>query len=413
MMNIFIMILVAILMLGFYMISSPNQQIKEQETEYAITQSDLRSIAECANAKHNAQMKGVEYQDICIKQNEIQSEFICLNSSQRKTNCEIIRNKKPDYSYIITATKKLPKDNYNSMLDVLETYFPDAGNFGIFLDGKIMSSGISNAREVPETIIKELNLENGQLVYLTQYEMPDNNTEFTTPDDANIVCPIGTIKTYKFSRWQCIPYNTKTDCGGDMIWDSELLECVADESKKPLCAEQQTAVIVDNVWECVNPFPEKACPDNMVARLNYTTLEWECVSDPTAIETVTKCENVKKGAVYGAIGSTVRIPSSSCTDCEKMLIDPDTCVSVCIPDPNQINNPKCYPGNPRECSGNSRAFYFGFPSYSYATNIEELKGENIPLDAQHAQNRKFNCLDCGMGEINSAKSNPPYIAVCK
>lgn len=96
-----------------------------------------------------------------------------------------------------------------------------------------------------------------------------------------------------------------------------------------------------------------------------------------------------------------------------MLIDPDTCVSVCIPDPNQINNPKCYPGNPRECSGNSRAFYFGFPSYSYATNIEELKGENIPLDAQHAQNRKFNCLDCGMGEINSAKSNPPYIAVCK
>ena len=412
-MNIFIMILMAVLMLGFYMISSPNQQIIEQETQYAITQSDLRAVAECATAKHNAQIKGITYQDVCIEQNDIKSEFICLNSSKRKTECEIVRNKKPEYSYIITATKKIPEENYNSMLEILENYFPDTGNFGIFLDGKIMASGISSARDVPETIIKEMELENGQLVYMTQYEIPDNVTEFAVPETADIVCPIGTVKTYRFSRWQCIPYNTKTDCGGDMIWDSELLECVADESKKPLCAEQQTAVLVDSVWECVNPFPEKVCPENMIARLNYTTLEWECVSNPSLTETVKKCDNLRKGAVYGQIGSTVRVPSSSCTDCEKMITDPETCVSICIPDPNQITNPKCYPGNVKECTGNSRAFYFGFPSYSYATNIEELKGESVPLDAQHAQNRKFNCLDCGTRGIDSGKSLPPYIAVCK
>ncbi len=35
-MNIFMMILVAIFMVGFYMISSPSQRVVQQETEYAI-----------------------------------------------------------------------------------------------------------------------------------------------------------------------------------------------------------------------------------------------------------------------------------------------------------------------------------------------------------------------------------------
>ena len=412
-MNIFIMILVAMLMLGFYVISSPNQSVTEQGTEYAVTQSDLRSIAECAAAQHNAQIKGFSFQDICIEQNGIKSEFICLNENQKKTDCEIIRNKKPAYSYIITSTNKIPEKKYNNMIDILEEYFPDTGTFGIFLNDAIMSGGITNPRSVPKTIIDEMELKNGQLVYMTQYELPETETAFNSQTDTDIICPVGTIKTYKFSRWQCIPYNTKTDCGGDTIWDSDLLECVPDETKKPLCAEQQTAVLVDSVWECVNPFPEKVCPDNMIARLNYTTLEWECITDPNEIQNIKKCETLNRGAIYGALGSTVRIPSSSCTDCEKMLTDPDTCISVCVPDPSQINNPKCYPGDVKECSGNSRAFYFGFPSYSYASQVNEVKGKSIPLDKSHSQNRKFNCLDCGDKGIDESKSFLPYIAICK
>ncbi len=412
-MNIFIMILISVLMLGFYMINSPSQKVLEQETEYAITQSDLRSIAECVAAKHNAQIKGGNFEDVCVKQNEIKSEFICFNENGRKTECEITRNKKPDSSYIVTFTKILPESSYNKMIDILEEYFPDAGTFGIFLDGKIISGGLTAARTIPETMIKELNLNAGQLVYLTQYEITDSESSFASPEENDIVCPLGTVKTYKFSRWQCIPYNAKTDCGGDTIWDSDLLECVPDETKKPLCAEQQTAVLVDNLWECINPFPEKLCPDNMLARLNYNTLEWECVADPTETETIKKCDNVRKGAVYGVIGSTVRIPSTSCTDCETMLTDPDTCLSVCVPDPAKINDNKCYPGNTKECSGPSRAFYFGFPSYSYASRITDIKGIDIPLDKKHSQNRRFNCLDCGDKEIDQSKSLPPYIAVCK
>ena len=412
-MNIFMMILVAVFMLGFYMISSPSQRIIQQETEYAINQSDLRAIAECTSAQHNAQIKGYEFQDICVTQNGIRSKFVCLNASMRITNCEIVRNKKPEYTYIVTATSALNTDNYNNMLEILENYFPDAGTFGIFMNGKIMLGGSSGAYIVPEALIDEMELENGQMVYLTQYEIPDDDTIFTAPVQTDIICPVGTIKTYRFGRWQCVGYNTKTDCGGDTIWDSELLTCVADETKKPLCAEQQTAVLVDSVWECVNPFPEKVCPNGMTARLNYTTLEWECVTDPSLTPNAKKCETLSQGAIFGAVGTTIRVPSSSCTDCETMVTNYDTCESICVPDPSKINDEKCYPGDPDECSGNHRGFYFGFPTYSYANNVSAIKGYSVPLDTKHSQNRRFNCMDCGDSEIDLEKSIPPYIIRCK
>lgn len=413
MMNIFMMILVAVFMVGFYMISSPSQRIVEQETEYAINKSDLRSVAECASAQHNAQIKGTPFQDVCVEQNGIRSAFVCLNSSMRVTSCEIVRNKKPDYSYIITATKEINDDDFNNMLEILEKYFPDAGSFGIFMDGKIMVGGTSGARIVPDAVINEMDLKNGELVYMTQYELPTENTVFTTTAQTDVICPIGTVKTYRFGRWQCIGYNTKTDCGGDMIWDSELLTCVPDESKKPLCAEQQTAVLVDSVWECINPFPEKTCPEGMVARLNYTTLEWECVTDPSATAPTKKCENLTTGAIFGAVGTTIRVPSSSCTDCEKMVTNYDTCETICVPDPEKLNNSSCYPGDIEECTGSHKGIYFGFPSYSYASHVTALNGKSVPLDTRHSQNRRFNCMDCGDSEVDTERSIPPYIIICK
>lgn len=413
-MNIFMMILVAVFMVGFYMLSSPSQRVPEQETEYAITMSDLRAIAECASATHNAQIKGSEFTDICTEQNDITSTRICLNTNMRITDCAIVRNRAPEYNYIITTTAPIEPENYNNMLSILETSFPNAGTFGIFMDGKVMLGGLSGAQSVPDAIIQNLEMKNGQLVYITQYEIPTVSVAATTISaQQDIICPVGTIKTYRFGRWQCIGYNTKTDCGGDMIWDSDAQACVADESKKPLCAEQQTAVLVDSVWECVNPFPEKTCPSGMVARLNYSTLEWECVSDPSATNTVKKCENITIGASFGTVGTTAGISRTSCTDCEKMIVNQDTCAAVCVPDPTKINNPSCYPGNPNECSGSSRAFYFGFPNYTYASNVAELNGQRVPIDSRHSQNRKFNCLDCGERQIDAEKSIPPYIAICK
>ena len=81
MMNIFIMVLVSLFMAGYFWLSSPSQQISQHATEYAVTMSDLRSVAQCTVAVHNAQINGYEFQDICVEQNGIVSKFICLDIS--------------------------------------------------------------------------------------------------------------------------------------------------------------------------------------------------------------------------------------------------------------------------------------------------------------------------------------------
>ncbi len=411
MMNIFIMILVAVFMAGYYIIDSPNQKIPEQETEYAIEKSDLRMIAQCATAVHNAQIKGTEFDDICVQQNNIKSQYICLDNRLAVTKCEIVRNKKPAFSYIVTASDSVDPDEYNEMMEILESEFSDAGTFGIFYDNVIMSGGTSTKRIVPQAIITEMGLTPGQLVYMTQYEIPGTQTEYKINIAQDIRCPTGTVKIYRFGRWQCVTHNTKTNCGGDMMWDSDLMECVADESRKPLCANNQTAVIVDDVWECVSPFPEKSCPKNMVLQLNYNTLEWECVGDPTNIQTIKKCEHIRYNTVYGAAGATLRAPHMSCTDCEKMVVDNETCIAKCVPDESKINDARCYNGSIAECSGPTRGLFFGFPNQDYIKQ-SGYNGADVPLGSEYSQNRRFNCRDCGETGINTELSNPPFVVVC-
>lgn len=411
-MNIFLMVLVVMFMGIYYIMGGPSQRVTEQETQYAVTQSDMRSIAECAAAVHNAKINGTEFIDICTEQNGIVSKFVCLNNKRAITDCKVVRNRKPEYSYIITATAPLPQAEYNHMLEILEANYSDAGTFGLLMENAIISGGTSSKRIVPQAIIKDMELQDGQLIYLTQYEIPDVGTDFANPMATDIICPAGTIKTYRFGRWQCIGYNLKTDCGGDMIWDSDLLECVPDESRKPLCAQQQTAVMIDDVWECINPFPEKSCPEKMIARLNYTTLEWECIADPAATQDTKKCANVTSGVVYGAVGATLRVSNISCTSCERMITDTETCTSYCVPDPAKVSDPSCYEDAARSCTGNSRAIYFGFPNYTYAAQVPEVESRQIPMDRDHSQNRRFNCLECGARGIDESKSFPPYIAVC-
>ncbi|MBR5154031.1 MAG: hypothetical protein IKW57_04540 [Alphaproteobacteria bacterium] len=415
MMNIFIMILVALFMTGYYLMDSPSQSVQKHNTQYAITQADLRTIAQCATAMHNAQINGFEFNDICVEQNNIRSEFVCLDNKLKITKCDAGRNRKPAYSYIVTATGTLDEKNHNNMMQVLETHFADAGTFGMFMDNAVVAGGTSTKRNVPAAIVDEMKLENNQLVYFTQYEIPDAGEQVTVTIPADVVCPAGTAKTYKFGRWQCVAYNPKTNCGGDMVWDSDLYECVPDESRKPLCGTNQTAILVDSVWECVEPFPDKQCPTNMVARLNYNTLEWECVIDPTTDKTIKKCNNVIRGAVSGTPGATLRIPQSPCTDCERMVVDPETCKATCLPDPAKIDDAKCYPGATAECSGPTRAFFFGFPNAEYIKNVTAVSGLDVPLDGTRAQNRKFNCMDCAASEqvIDTEKSRPPYVVVCK
>ena len=402
-------------MAGYYIISSPSQRIAKQETEYAIKRADLRSVAECVVAAQNAAMYGEDFQDICMERYDVTSQYVCMNKSYSVVSCDSAGGKDPEFNFIITTSYELPSDEYNNMLEILEQYYPDAGTLGVFISPTIMSAGSVSNRTIPQKIIDAAKLTDGQLVYLMQYKIPERTIDYPVVDGSNITCPPGTMKTFRFGRWQCIGYNYKVSCTGDTIWDAVQQDCVADDSRKPLCANNQTAVMVDDVWECMDPVPDKTCSDGMIARLNYSTLEWECVSDPNATRTTKKCDHLARPSRQhgGGIGATMRVRSVSCTDCETLVVDEETCESYCAPDINKLNDPSCYAGDLSECTGSTRGIYFGFTPKSRIESIAALGDVNIILDNKHSQNRKFNCIDCGAGEIDTNKSVFPYTAVCK
>ena len=401
-------------MAGYYVMSSPSLRIIQHETEYSIKKADLRSIAECVVSAQNAAMYGEDFLDPCVERFDIHSQYICMNKSYNVVSCDAEIGKTPVFNFIMTTSYALPIEEYNNMMEILEKYYPDAGTFGIFSQSKLMSAGSVSQRTIPQKIVSAANLTDGQLLYIMQYKIPKATIDYPVADGNDIQCPANTMKTYRFGRWQCIEYNYKTSCTGDTIWDSVSMECVADDTRKPLCSNNQTAVLINDIWECVDPFADRNCPDGMIARLNYSILEWECVTDPNAARKTKKCDNIARTPqIQGGIGATLRVRSVSCTDCEMAVVDEETCETHCVPDINKLQDEKCYNGDPTECVGPNRGIYFGFSPKSHIDGLEILKDAVITLDREHSQNRMFNCMDCGLGEIDIENSIPPYTAICK
>ena len=411
-MNIFLIMLISLFMAGYHMLFAPNTVVRGQETDQAITISDLRSIAECALAVHNAEITGGTFNDVCVEQNRIKTNRVCFDSRLSITDCTSDGYKRPSYSFIITTTGRLNPSDYNEMMNILEKDFSTSGTFGIYQDEIIMVAGTSVKQSLPKSVIDKLGLENGQLIYMTHFDIPDPERVFTEPEKEDVTCPVGTQKVYRFGRWQCAGQNIKTSCGGDQVWDSSVMECVPDESRKPLCAGVQTAVMVDGVWECVIPFGEYKCPNDKIARINYETLQWECEEAPVDESKRGKCTMPKPQIVRGRGGATLRVVPNDCTDCEKAITDEENCTVTCVPDVTKLSSPACYSGNIKECSGASKAVYFGFPDKQYIERFDEIPPKLIPLDSHHSQNRRFNCLDCGKYRVDSSRSIYPYVAEC-
>ncbi len=411
-MNIFIIFLVFLFMAGYFLMDSPSQNVSNTELSVAISRSDLRSVAECAAMTHISTMKGFVPTDICLEQFEVKSGFICLSQSMDIISCDSVNDNALSYNYIMTTTMPIEGKDYNAMMELLDEYYSNSGAFGVYFDNAIMLAGGAGKRKIPKSIANQYELKDGQLVYFTQYEAPAPQTNFEMADAPEIICPPGTSATYRFRRWQCIAENITTTCTGDMIWDEDLNECIADESKRPLCDNNQTAVLIETYWTCIDPFLERTCPDGMTARLNYTNLTWECVEDANEKTEIKKCENIRFGKLGGTGSQTLRLTANSCTDCETLVIDETTCDTYCMPDAAKVNDDKCYKDSD-QCTGYGRAIYFGFPSMSYAIKTGITENFEVPFGPMHSQNRRFNCMDCSARGIDEEKSYPPYIVVCE
>ena len=432
-MNIFIMILAFILMAGYFLIDAPSQRLHDDGIESAMRTTDIKSILSCAARAHvnavdidsenriNAKDVFKTTSEPCIEKYNIQTVKLCADEYREVSSCTPERAGRTTENFIITTADIDKEKDTNLILKILAKDFNSVGNFGIIItqNNKSLSilSGNGHRRDIPKSISGFEGLKDGRLVYITRYSVSfDENMNLQSNSVAeDIFCMAGEQKIFRFGKWDCQAENQPILCTGDTIWNSESESCEIDPSRRPLCSTGQTAVEIDDVWQCIDPSPVINCPENTVAQFDYTTLEWVC-SVPVS-NTNSKCKSVTiaKGRI---LGGTLLKPANPCNNCEKMILNEETCDVACVPDETKINNKACY-ANASECSGSSRAFYFGFPGDAeYETNarknLPQLSGIQIPNGITYSQNRKFNCLDCGTGgTINQELSALPFIAICE
>lgn len=432
-MNIFIMILVFVLMAGYFLMDAPSQRIHDDRIESAMHMTDIKSILLCmtnkhANAVESDNINRADANEIfnidpqpCEKKYNIQTIKLCTDEHRIVANCIPEREGRVAENFIVTTANINQKDDTNLILKTLSKDFVSIGNFGIITAKNSYSfsilSGNGYKRDIPKSISSFNGIKDGRLIYITRYSVPfDRNAIIrTTPDKEDIICMNNEQKIFRFGKWECQAETTPILCTGDTIWDSESESCEIDPSRRPLCATGQTAVEIDDVWQCIDPSPVTKCPENTIAQFDFTTMGWAC-SAPIS-ENTSKCQSVTiaKGRL---LGGTLLKPANLCNNCEKMIMNGETCAVACVPDVTKVTDSACY-ANVSECSGNSRAFYFGFPGdaeyeANARENLSELSGMEIPTGIIYSQNRKFNCLDCGSGgTINQELSVLPFIAVCE
>jgi hypothetical protein len=397
---------------------SPSQSVEQHGIEQALEKSELRSVVECAAGAHSDIMRDSEEVMPCAEKYGVQTMQICLTAKLSVVKCEYSRTNKLAFNYIITKSAPIAAEDTNGIMESLEESYKSNANFGIVMtenkDSWLMSAG-GGKYSVPPAIVKAAELAPGQLVYISQIEFKAPTSAAEGSAVARPSCARGELSVMRFGRWSCAPAGAVRVCAGDTIWDAEQQDCVGDPRRRQLCPGQQTAVLIDEVWQCVDPMPDKQCSRGMTLRLNYSTFVWECVKDPDLTEKMKKC--IGGGTVVrGAVGSTVRVQTTMCTDCEESITDMDTCETACVPSAAKLGQRSCYP-NPSSCGGAHKAFYFGFPAT--AKYQEKARGAitgltaSIPTGAAYSANRMFNCLDCGAGYIDNSRSAPPFVAVCE
>ncbi|MDR2770373.1 MAG: hypothetical protein LBB08_02905 [Rickettsiales bacterium] len=422
-MNIFMLLLMALMMAGYYLLDAPHATTGETRAE-AIEAAELGAVLSCMLHAHSDALaideaSGIEQKAEvkaalpCAEKYEIQTQKLCADEKRIVSKCVPDKANASVSNYLITSSGAITDAGAGRILELLGRDYPYAANFGIISMGEdktpqLLSSG-GTRREISKAIAREAKFEDGELVYMTQYSVSGKKNPVALRKIEKIRCGKNEVAIFRQNSWQCAATNFAPICSGDFIWSADRQECIADNSRRPLCRSNQSAILKDNIWECVDSAPAKECPDGAAAEMNYDSMEWECpTTKPEA-----QSGNMKKcGKIHGAVsgGGTTTLHGSliGCNDCEKMVVH-DDCSAECVPNAAAASSKACY-------GGGCKSFYFGFPSAKYIEvarkNIPELSGENIQLDSSRSRNRRFNCAECPNG-IDGLASMQPYIVKCK
>ena len=411
-------------MAGYYFMDAPNLSVRGESRHEALQTAELRAVLSCLLRAHadaltlneaDAQPQRTVFESVipCVERYEISTIKLCADGTRMAAACIPDRVDRTVQNFIITRTGIISQNGAGRVLDILAEDHPHASNFGIIVIENrvphILSSGGAR-REVPRALVRDAAFQDGELVYITQYSVTGRRNLVIAAQAARIRCGPMERLIQRQGRWTCASANIQRVCSGHNMWDPFRGECVPDLSRRPLCDQGMTAVMIDGMWECVLPAEVRNCPPGQSAQLNHDTLEWSCVrNNPEEEGAAQRCrmffEEIVGGGTMSMRGSLV-----SCNDCERMIVA-DDCTAVCVPDPAAINRRSCY-------SGNCRDFYFGFPDARYLENakrnIPELRDADIeiPIGGTLSRNRRFNCITCPDG-IDRLASLPPYVIVCR
>ncbi|MDR0449405.1 MAG: hypothetical protein LBG89_03020 [Rickettsiales bacterium] len=441
-MNIFLIVLVFLFMAGYYYLGAPSMRTDVQTSEEVLDKSDAFAAVSCVVALHAAALESARAEDDgaknyamaespCIDKYKVSSSVVCLKDGEVSRSCRVdSRNPEQIQRFVITKSPWAGADSSGRIMDAVRRKYKGAPGLGIVMNAEFEGDGgeaasktailSANSRPVwlSDALVRAASLKSGDLAYMTQFTAEELRSEQIRREAATLSCAPGEVKVFRYRTWRCEQPTQVKLCQGDMIFDAEVGDCVANASARPICGGLETAVLMDGVWTCRPPSEAKECPKGKVASYDYEKLEWVCIGNPfmAASEEVGKCPPPAKGkSPYG--GGVMRT-ASQCGDCETEMQDPATCALVCVPDASRLAFKGCYP-NAAECSGGDyKAFYFGFPndpSYNLAAlnNVAGLAAVGISLDAGHSMNRKFNCLDCSPFKVDTNGAFHPFVASCR
>ncbi|MDR1826079.1 MAG: hypothetical protein LBQ49_00115 [Rickettsiales bacterium] len=421
--NIFVILLMALFMAGYYFIDAPNFMLPFESRTAAMEDAELKSVLSCVLRSHSeelrmkneerttpaasppplhrGELKGMP----CVERYNIRTVRVCVVGKRVVEDCVGAQN------YVITTTDAVTENGAGKLLEILAHDYPHAANMGIISVEKgapfMMSSG-GKKREIVRIIAKDAGFEDGQLAYITQFSVRGAKNVSAAASRDKIRCGKGEIPVFRQGKWGCAASNAQKICVGDHIYNADVNDCVQDTSRRPLCQGAASAVMVDGVWECVLPEKPIECSAGSSGVMNYETMEWECVSNKIQdVDSAGKRCSQFYEKIYGGGTSALRGSLVSCNDCERMVAH-DDCTAECVPDAAAASKKSCY-------AGSCRNFYFGFPDARYISvarkNIPQLSDVQIPLDGARSRNRKFNCMECPYG-IDALASAAPYVIVC-
>ena len=432
MMNIFLLFLTTILMIGYYVIYSPSQNLEHLETDKVITVADLRSIAECVIGAQNAAMNSVEYDDPCIapEHYDVTSKYICTTAAYNVVSCD--GQQKPAFNYIVTHSKALDAENHASMLKVIESLYQDKGSFGIYQDSHLITADMSGQRVIATSIADNADLENGQLVYIMQYQIPYMYSYPETPGDEN-TCPEDTVAVQRYGRWLCIRQNSQSACplGTELTSDGTCEPITGDDCEAACglltCDSDHPCVCYDNgEVQCSQTYV--SCSDGFEPVADPETNNFTCVPIGESSET-SPCSSQNNSFIYSnpnaTLGPTIRIktvhcPTACMTPAKICNTETGNYEYICLPDASKIGVKSCSPEvDTNQCRESlNKGLFFGFTSNSSAYGIKNNNGDDISVSDLLARgeipinDNMFHCKKCDNG-VNHGESASPFVTVCK